>query len=99
MTTEHVLELAVCTVADKEQALAARRQAMQAVARYPGFVSWRAVTACETADMLADLVEWENLDAAQAAGNRVMTDPEFAPYMAAISSVQLMQHFRTEQQI
>jgi heme-degrading monooxygenase HmoA len=99
MTTERVLELAVCTVADKEQALAARRQAMQAVSRYPGFISWRAVAACEAANMLADLVEWENLDAAQAAGKRVMTDPEFAPYIAAISSVQLMQHFRTEQQI
>jgi ABC-type branched-subunit amino acid transport system substrate-binding protein len=99
MTTKHVLELAICTVTDKEAALAARRQAMQAVSRYPGFVSWRAATACETADMLADLVEWETLEAARAAGKRVMTDPEFAPYMAAISSVQLMQHFLTEQRI
>lgn len=99
MTTQHVLELAVCTVTDRQAALAARRQAMHAVSRYPGFVSWRAVTACETADMLADLVEWETLGAAQAAGKRVMTDPEFAPYMATISSVQLMQHFVTEQQL
>lgn len=97
--TTHILELAVCTVTDKEAALAARGKAMQAVSRYPGFVSWRAVTACETADMLADLVEWETLEAAQAAGKRVMTDPHFAPYMAAIASVQLMQHFLTERQI
>ena len=65
MTTKHVLELAICTVTDKEAALAARRQAMQAVSRYPGFISWRAATACETADMLADLVEWETLEAAR----------------------------------
>ncbi|HXV31336.1 MAG TPA: hypothetical protein VD840_13480 [Sinorhizobium sp.] len=95
----HVLELAVCTVTDKKAAVAARAKAMQAVARYPGFVSWRAVTACETSDMLADLVEWETLEAARAADKRVMTDPEFAPYMATISSVQLMQHFLTERQI
>lgn len=99
MTTRHVLELAICTVTDKEAALAARRQAMQAVSRYPGFVAWRAVTAFETSDMFADLVEWETLDAAHAASKRVMTDPEFAPYMATISSVQLMKHFRTEQQL
>lgn len=98
MKTSHVLELAVCTVTDREAALAARRQAMQAVSRYPGFISWRAATACETADMLADLVEWETLEAARDAGKRVMTDPEFAPYMAAIGSVQLMQHFLTDQQ-
>lgn len=99
MTRKHVLELAVCTVSDKEAALAARGKAMQAVSRYPGFVSWRAVTACETADMLADLVEWETLEAARDAGKRVMTDPDFTPYMAAIGSVQLMQHFLTERQI
>ncbi|WEX76597.1 hypothetical protein PYH37_004911 [Sinorhizobium numidicum] len=99
MTAQHVLELAVCTVTDKEAALVARRRAMLAVSRYRGFISWRAVTACETMDMLADLVEWETLDAAQAAGERVLTDPEFAPYMATISSVKLMQHFLTEQQI
>ncbi len=97
MTTNHVLELAVCTVTDKEAALAARRQAIEAVSRYPGFVSWRAATACETADMFADLVEWETLEAAQAASKRVMSDPDFAPYMATIGSVQLMQHFLTEQ--
>lgn len=99
MTTQHVLELAVCTVKDMEAAIAARKQAMSAVSCYPGFVSWRAATACETADVLADLVEWETLDVAQAAGRRVMTDPEFAPYLAAISSVQLCNHFRTEQQL
>ncbi|WEX86011.1 hypothetical protein PZN02_002263 [Sinorhizobium garamanticum] len=99
MTSPNILELAVCTITDKDAALAARERAMQAVSRYPGFVSWRALTACETADMIADLVAWESLEAAQAAGKRVLTDPDFAPYMAAIGSVKLMQHFVTEQQI
>ncbi|MCA1404846.1 hypothetical protein I6F26_09395 [Ensifer sp. IC3342] len=99
MTSPNILELAVCAVTDKDAALVARKRAMQAVSSYPGFVSWRALTACETADMIADLVAWETLEAAQAAGKRVLTDPEFTPYLAAIGSVKLMQHFVTEQQI
>lgn len=99
MTTESILELAVCIVADRPAALAARHRAMQAVSSYPGFISWRAVGSCETPGMLADLVEWETLDAARSAGERVRRDPDFAPYMASISAVMLMQHFAVEQQI
>ncbi|NRP20072.1 hypothetical protein LPJGGPFB_03331 [Ensifer adhaerens] len=99
MTSESILELAVCIVADKPAAAAARQRAMQAVSRYPGFISWRAVGSCEKADMLADLVEWETLEAARSAGERVRRDPDFAPYMASISAVMLMQHFAVEQQI
>ncbi|WP_457584077.1 hypothetical protein [Ensifer canadensis] len=99
MTTKSILELAVCIVADKPAAAAARHRAMQAVSNYPGFISWRAVGSCEKPDMLADLVEWETLDDARSAGERVRRDPDFAPYMAAISAVMLMQHFAVEQQI
>ncbi|MGO4622666.1 hypothetical protein AB4Z34_08955 [Ensifer sp. 2YAB10] len=99
MTTNSILELAVCIVADKPAAAEARNRAMQAVSRYPGFVSWRAAGSCETQGMVADLVEWETLDAAKSAGERVRVDPEFAPYMAAISTVMLMQHFTVDQQI
>ncbi|CAN7409394.1 MULTISPECIES: hypothetical protein [Ensifer] len=99
MTTKSILELAVCIVVDKPAAAAARHRAMQAVSNYPGFISWRAVGSCEKPDMLADLVEWETLDDARSAGERVRRDPDFAPYMAAISAVMLMQHFAVEQQI
>ncbi|KQU94496.1 hypothetical protein ASD00_21445 [Ensifer sp. Root31] len=99
MTTKSILELAVCIVVDKPAAAAARHRAMQAVSNYPGFISWRAVGSCEKPDMLADLVEWETLDDARSAGERVRRDPDFAPYMAAISAVMLMQHFAVERQI
>ncbi|WP_139109891.1 hypothetical protein [Ensifer sp. LC163] len=99
MTAKSILELAVCIVADRPAAAAARQQAMQAVSHYPGFISWRAVGSCENPGMLADLVEWETLDDAKSAGERVRRDPDFAPYMAAISAVMLMQHFAVEQQI
>lgn len=39
MTNTSVLELAVCTIADKPAAEEARRAAMAAVKTYPGFVS------------------------------------------------------------
>ncbi|QLF68304.1 hypothetical protein FE840_001330 [Peteryoungia desertarenae] len=96
MTTDTVLEIAVCTVADKPAAEQARRAAMDAVKTYPGFVSWRALTSVEQGDMIADLVEWTDKDSADAAATKVQADPAFAPYMAAITGVTLMQHFETQ---
>jgi hypothetical protein len=96
MTRNTVLELAVCTIADKPAAEEARRAAMEAVRHYPGFVSWRALTAIEQGDMIADLVEWTDKDSADAAAVKVQADPAFAPYMAVITGVTLMQHFDTQ---
>lgn len=96
MTTNTILELAICTVADKPAAENARRAAMDAVKTYPGFVSWRALTSVEQGDMIADLVEWADRDSADAAAAKVQADPVFAPYMAAITGVTLMQHFETQ---
>jgi hypothetical protein len=96
MTTNTILELAICTVAHKPAAEDARRAAMDAVKTYPGFVSWRALTSVEQGDMIADLVEWADRDSADAAAAKVQADPAFAPYMAAITGVTLMQHFETQ---
>lgn len=96
MTTNTILELAICTVADKPAAENARRAAMDAVKTYPGFVSWRALTSVKQGDMIADLVEWADRDSADAAAAKVQADPAFAPYMAAIIGVTLMQHFETQ---
>lgn len=94
-----VLELAVCTVSDKAAAEEARRAAMAAIATYPGFVSWRALASLEQGDMIADLVEWKDRQSADAAAVKVRTDPAFAPYMASIAGVTLMQHFKTQDTI
>ncbi len=96
MTTSTILELAVCTVANKPAAEQARRAAMDAVKTYPGFVSWRALTSVEQGDMIADLVEWTDKVSADAAAAKVQSDPAFAPYMAEITGVTLMQHFETQ---
>lgn len=99
MTQSTILEIAVCTVSDRPAAEQARRAAMQAVRAFPGFVSWRALTAPDRQDLIADLVEWSDKPSADAAAARVQSDPIFAPYMAAIASVSLMQHFETAEVI
>lgn len=96
MTANTVLEIAVCTVSDRPAAEQARRAAMTAVNTYPGFVSWRALSSMNQRDMIVDLVEWADKASADAAAAKVQADPAFAPYMAAITGVTLMQHFETK---
>ncbi len=96
MTTNTILEIAVCTVADRPAADEARRAAMAAANTYPGFVSWRALNSLDQRDMIVDLVEWADKESADAAAAKVQADPAFAPYMAAITGVTLMQHFETK---
>jgi uncharacterized protein YbaA (DUF1428 family) len=99
MTSSTILEIAICTVADKPAAQGARRAAMAAVRTYTGFVSWRALNSLDQRDLIADLVEWTNKESADAAAAKVQADPAFAPYMAAITGVTLMQHFETQDTI
>ncbi|MGX5664868.1 hypothetical protein G6N76_02345 [Rhizobium daejeonense] len=95
MTDTTIFEIAVCTIADEPEAEKARKAAMKAVRHYPGFISWQALTANDRPEQIADIVEWASREAADAAAEKVRTDPAFAPYMAAIVSVSLMQHFHT----
>lgn len=99
MTSSTVLEIAIFTVADKPAVQEARDAAMAAVKAYPGFVSWRALNSLDQRDLIADLVEWANKESADAAAAKVQSDPAFAPYMAAITGVTLMQHFETQDTI
>ncbi len=99
MSKTTIFEIAICTVTDGEQAEKARKAAMEAVRRYPGFISWQALTANDRPDQIADIVEWASREAADAAAEKVRTDPAFAPYMAAIASVSLMQHFHTRHDV
>ncbi|MFL0691419.1 MAG: hypothetical protein ACJLUP_04580 [Agrobacterium tumefaciens] len=99
MTTNTILEIAVCTITDKPAAEEVRRAAMAAIKTYPGFVSWRRLNSMDQRDMIADLVEWADKQSADAAAAKVQADPAFAPYMAAITGVTLMQHFETQDTI
>ncbi|NML72849.1 hypothetical protein HHL25_01795 [Rhizobium sp. S-51] len=99
MTPSTILEVVICTVKDDPAAEAARTAAMQAVRRYPGFISWQALTALDLPGTIADIVEWQTHQAAMAAAEKVRTDPAFAPYMQQIASVSVVGHFETTKAI
>ena len=99
MTEHTVTEIAICTVRDREAVVAARRAAMDAVRHYPGFIGWQALAALEDGDMIADIVEWRDKGAADAAAERVRHDPAFGPYLAAIGAVKFMRHFKRQEAI
>lgn len=96
MSDANVLEIAICTVTNKPAAEAARQAAMESVRHYPGFISWRALTSHGDGNMVADLVEWENIEAARAAAQKVHADPAFQPYMKEIVTVAVIEHFDTK---
>lgn len=93
MPDTKVLEIAICKVADGPAAEAARRVAMESVRHYPGFISWRAMSAHGEGGMVADLVEWESHEAASVAAEKVHADPAFIPYMKEITIVSVIEHF------
>lgn len=88
-----VLEIAICKLKSGSAGSEGRQEAMEAVRTYPGFLGWKAMDCVEDTLLVADLVEWESLAHAMAAGQTVMKDPRFAHYMGAIAEVVLMQHF------
>lgn len=69
--TSNILEIAICTIANTSVADKARRAAMEAIRNYPGFISWRALTAAEDSNTIADLVEWSDKASADAAAAKV----------------------------
>lgn len=91
--TSTVLEIAICKLKPDSTAATGRRKAMEAVRTYPGFIGWKAMDCIEDPLLIADLVEWESLAHAGAAGENVMTEPAFADYMGSIEEVVLMRHF------
>lgn len=99
MNTQSITEIAICAVRDREAVVAARRAAMDAVRHYPGFIGWQALAALEDGDMIADIVEWRDKSAADAAAERVRHDPASAHYLAAIGAVKVMRHFKTQEAI
>lgn len=66
---------------DEAAFLAAARGTEEALARQPGFIARRLL---KGEDGWTDLVEWQDLAAAETAAGAMMADPAFAPFLAAI---------------
>ncbi|MGJ8527467.1 hypothetical protein [Maritalea sp.] len=94
--TNHVFELVTFKVKDPEQTKLARRDALAAAKKLPGFVKATALINHEDPTQFADLVEWESIEDAKSAAEMVMKIPEFAPMMEQIETVEGMNHFNIE---
>jgi hypothetical protein len=91
-----VFELVVYKVKNPQTAARIRAGLQPHVANYPGFLDWKAASSSDDKALFADIVTWESLDAARAAGQKVMTDPAYAPFMAEIGEIFSMGHFAEE---
>ncbi|WP_203337348.1 hypothetical protein [Nocardioides limicola] len=86
-----VLEIAKFKAEVTAEFIAARTQAMAAVARtYPGFLSSRLVRF--DGDVLADEVVWASMEEAGAAAEGLPQMPEAAAYLALITEFVSMEH-------
>ncbi|HIE0126004.1 TPA: antibiotic biosynthesis monooxygenase [Stenotrophomonas maltophilia] len=91
-----VLELAVFTVKPEARAEmpALRLQLRAAIAQFPGLIDYQPLSPMDGDDRFVDIAHWQDLASAQAVAQAFAAgDARFAPYMAAIDELHLMQHF------
>ena len=94
--TDTVLELAVFTVKDaaRSQMPQLREQLRTAIQQFPGLIDYQPFSPLGDGKQFVDVAHWQNLQSAKAAAEAFASgDPRFAPYMAAIDELQVMQHF------
>ena len=89
----HCIEVVVYKVKNAQTAQSARRAMRPHVEAYPGFLGWHAVTSADDAQTFTDIITWRSLAEAKAAGEKIMSDPACAPFMAEITQVVSMGHY------
>ena len=89
----HCIEVTVYKVKNAQTGQAARRAARPHIEAFPGFLGWQAVTSTEDPTSFADIVTWKSLEDAKAAGEKFMTGPAIAPFMAEVAEVISMGHY------
>lgn len=91
-----VLELAVFTVKPEARAdmPILRMQLRAVIAQFPGLIDYQPFSPMDGDDRFVDIAHWQDLASAQAVTQAFAEgDARFAPYMAVIEELQLMQHF------
>lgn len=91
--SEHCIEVVVYKVKNIQQAAAARRAARPHIEAFPGFLGWHAVTQVEDGSIFTDIVTWRSLADAKSAGDKLMSDPACAAFMAEIAEVVSFGHY------
>ncbi|WP_203291126.1 hypothetical protein [Maricaulis parjimensis] len=92
MSDKTVFEIVTYEVSDPVEAERGRGQARQALAHYPGFVSWTIYAQPKGGHVFVDQVEWDTLAHALAAQERFMTDDGVALFRGQITRVLAMTH-------
>jgi heme-degrading monooxygenase HmoA len=87
------IEIVIYKVKNQKEAAAAREVARGALARYPGFRSWQQLTTLEGDQSFADIVTWDDMASAKAAGEAFHSDPDCGALMGQIESMVTMGHF------
>jgi uncharacterized protein CbrC (UPF0167 family) len=86
-------EIVVYKVKGHEAASSAREAARAVIASYPGFRSWQALTSTDDASSFADLVTWDDVSHAKAAGEAFHKDARLQPFVAEIGQIMSMGHY------
>lgn len=91
--TGHCIEVVVYKVKNAQTAEAARRAVRPHIEGFPGFLGWHAVTSADDPELFTDIVTWRSLADARTAFQKVMDDPECAPFMQEVAEVVSMGHY------
>jgi uncharacterized protein CbrC (UPF0167 family) len=86
-------EIVVYKVKSHEAAKSAREVARSIISRYPGFRDWQALTSTEDSAAFADLVTWDDVSHAKAAGEAFHKDARLQPFVAEIGQIMSMGHY------
>ena len=89
----HCIEVVVYKVKNAQSGQLARRAVRPHIEAFPGFLGWQAVTSTEDPTSFTDIVTWKSLADARAAGEKFMSDPAIAPFMAEVAEVISMGHY------
>lgn len=86
-------EIVVYKVKSHEAAKSAREVARSVISGYPGFRDWQALTSTEDLSAFADLVTWDDVSFAKAAGEAFQKETRLQPFVSEISQIVSMGHY------
>jgi heme-degrading monooxygenase HmoA len=88
-----IVELVVYKVKDATLIDTRRREIYGLIAARPGFREWQCYQDATDPARRVDHVLWDSLAEAKAAGDAMMADPAFKPFMEVIDAVESFGHF------
>lgn len=91
-----VAEVAIYHVSDPDGFPAVMSDVMKKLGEMPGLKECIHLRSLKSPDLFADVLLWNSMDEAVAAAKIVETDERFKPFLASISEMKLMNHFKPD---